>query len=144
MNAERNMQQAPPSSSISSSFSSRATKKILIVDDDFDITSTFKMGLESKGFKVDTFNDPEEALSNFKAGIYDLLLLDVRMPRINGFQLYEELKKIDDKTKICFITAFEVYYRSLREEFPELKVDCFIKKPVEIEQLAERIQSELG
>jgi DNA-binding response OmpR family regulator len=143
MNAKRNMQQAPPSS-ISSSFSSRATKKILIVDDEFDITSTFKMGLESKGFKVDTFNDPEEALSNFKAGIYDLLLLDVRMPRINGFQLYEELKKIDDKTKICFITAFEVYYRSLREQFPEVKVDCFIKKPVEIEELARRIQSELG
>jgi DNA-binding response OmpR family regulator len=143
MNAKRNMQQAPPSS-ISSSFSSRATKKILIVDDEFDITSTFKMGLESKGFKVDTFNDPEEALSNFKAGIYDLLLLDVRMPRINGFQLYEELKKIDDKTKICFITAFEVYYRSLREQFPEVKVDCFIKKPIEIEELARRIQSELG
>jgi DNA-binding response OmpR family regulator len=143
MNAKRNMQRAPPSS-ISSSFSSRATKKILIVDDEFDITSTFKMGLESKGFKVDTFNDPEEALSNFKAGIYDLLLLDVRMPRINGFQLYEELKKIDDKIKICFITAFEVYYRSLREQFPEVKVDCFIKKPIEIEELARRIQSELG
>ena len=101
------------------------------------------MGLEDKGFKVDIFNDSEEALSNFRAGSYDLLLLDVKMPKMNGFELYEQIKKIDNKPKVCFITAYEVYYQSLREQFSEVKIDCYIKKPIEIQDLVTRIQTEL-
>ena len=89
------------------------------------------------------FNDPQEALSNFKAGLYDLLLIDVKMPKMNGFELYREMEKIDDKAKVCFITAFEVYYKSLRELFPTVKVDCFIKKPITTDDLVERIMMEL-
>lgn len=132
----------PKSSSSSSSYSSRPKPRILLVDDEPDLTWTLRLGLENNGFEVDTFNDPEEALTNFRAGRYDLLLIDVRMPRMNGFQLYEEMKKIDNNTRICFITAFEVYYRALRETFPDLEIDCFIKKPIEIDDLLKRIRSE--
>jgi DNA-binding response OmpR family regulator len=118
-------------------------KRILLVDDEQDITFALSIGLENNGFVVDTFNDPQEALSNFKAGLYDLLLIDVKMPKMNGFELYQEIEKIDDKAKVCFITAFEVYYKSLRELFPTMKVDCFITKPITTDDLVERITTEL-
>jgi two-component system, OmpR family, response regulator ChvI len=118
-------------------------KRILLVDDERDITIALRIGLENNGFVVDTFNDPQEALLNFKAGLYDLLLIDVKMPKMNGFELYREMEKIDDKPKVCFITAFEVYYKSLREVFPTVKVDCFIKKPITTDDLVERIMMEL-
>ncbi|HKG29649.1 MAG TPA: response regulator, partial [Nitrososphaeraceae archaeon] len=82
-------------------------RKILIVDDEPDITSSLKMGLEYNGFEVQTFNDPVEALSNFKASSYDLVLLDIKMPKMNGFELCQEIKKEDEKVKVCFLTAFE-------------------------------------
>ena len=119
-------------------------KRILLVDDERDITIAFRMGLESNGFIVDTFNDPQEALSNFKAGLYDLLLIDIKMPKMNGFELYQEIAKVDNRAKVCFITAFEVYYKSLRELFPTANVDCFIKKPITTDELVERIRTELG
>lgn len=134
-----------------------ATYRILLVDDDHDILLTFKEGLEeqddvdkSKIFvdgakiQVDTFSDPKEALSSFKADVYDLLLLDIRMRDMNGFELYEELKKIDDKPKVCFITAYELYYEALKKDFPKLDVGCFIKKPISIEDLAKKITEELA
>jgi CheY-like chemotaxis protein len=126
---------------------------VLLVDDDPDILLTFKTGLEddkSPAFgegvnvQVDTFSDPKEALSSFRAGVYDLLLLDIRMPNINGFELYKKLKKIDDKPKVCFITAYELYYEALKKDFPELDVGCFIKKPISIEHLAMKIREELA
>ena len=117
--------------------------KILIVDDDTDITLAFKKGLENDGFNVDVFNDPQEALSNFEASKYDLLLLDIRMPKMNGFELYKEMNKIDNDVKVCFITAFEVYYEALREVFPSMEVECFIRKPIEIGNLVKRIKNEL-
>ncbi len=118
--------------------------KILIVDDDTDITLAFKKGLENDGFQVDVFNDPLEALSNFRPSKYDLLLLDIRMPKMNGFELYKEMDKIDNNVKVCFITAFEVYYEALREVFPSMEVECFIRKPVEIGNLVKRIKNELN
>jgi two-component system, OmpR family, response regulator ChvI len=118
-------------------------KRILLVDDEQDITFALSTGLEDKGFAVDAVNDPQEALSNFKAGLYDLLLIDVKMPKMNGFELYREIEKIDNKVKVCFITAFEVYYKSLRELFPTTKVDCYIKKPITTDDLVQRIKTEL-
>jgi DNA-binding response OmpR family regulator len=116
---------------------------ILIVDDEIDITLAFKKGLESNGFSVDIYNDPIAALLNFKSDFYDLLLVDVRMPKMNGFELYQEIEKVDKKTKVCFITAFEVYYNALREIFPTLEVGCFIRKPIEIDDLVKRINAEI-
>jgi DNA-binding response OmpR family regulator len=118
-------------------------KRILVVDDDHDIALAFEKGLEDNGFKVDVFTDPIYALSKFQAGVYDLLLLDVKMPRMNGFELFQELEKIDNKVKVCFITAYEVYYQALREIFPGLNIECFIKKPIEIHKLIEKVRAEL-
>ena len=118
-------------------------KRILLVDDEPDIIEILKIGLEDNGFKVDAFTDPELALSSFKSGAYDLLLLDVRMPKLNGFELYEQIKKIDNKAKVCYITAYEINYEKIREEFPSLEVGCFIKKPIEIQDLVRRINAEL-
>ncbi len=115
----------------------------MLVDDEQDITFALSTGLEDKAFAVDAVNDPQEALSNFKAGLYDLLLIDVKMPKMNGFELYREIEKIDNKAKVCFITAFEVYYKSLRELFPTTKVDCYIKKPITTDELVQRIKTEL-
>ena len=116
---------------------------ILIVDDEIDITLAFKKGLENNGFMVDIYNDPVTALLNFKPDFYDLILVDVRMPKMNGFELYQEIEKVDKKSKVCFITAFEVYYHALREIFPTLEVGCFIRKPIEIDDLVKRINSEI-
>jgi two-component system, OmpR family, response regulator ChvI len=118
-------------------------RRILIVDDEIDTTLSFKKGLEAGGFEVDTYNDPLIALSNFKAGSYDLVILDVKMPKMNGFELYNQLESIDDKVKVCFITAYEVYYQALREIFPMSSVDCFIRKPIEIDNLVKYINKEL-
>jgi DNA-binding response OmpR family regulator len=84
---------------------------------------TLKKELEQSGFSLDVFNDPTTALSNFKADYYDLILLDVKMPQMNGFELYQEIKKKDKNVKACFVTAYEVYYESLKKEFPKLNVD---------------------
>jgi DNA-binding NtrC family response regulator len=81
-------------------------RRILAVDDDSDITLTVKVGLEDSGlFEVDTFNDPELALSSFRPGLYDLVLVDMRMPKMFGHELYDKMKKIDGKLKVCFMTA---------------------------------------
>ena len=121
---------------------SSSNNKILLVDDEPDIIFTFKTGLEANGFVVDAFEDPVLALSNFKPGMYDLLLLDVKMPRINGFELYEKMRKIDGEVKACFITAHEVYYESLREIFPTMDLDCYVK-PIQIEDLVKHINQHM-
>lgn len=116
--------------------------RILLVDDEPDVLVAFVKGLEAHGFVVDAFMDPVLALASFKPGKYDLLLLDVKMPQINGFELYEKIKKIDDEVKACFITANEVYYESLREIFPTMDLDCYIK-PIQIEDLVRHVKAEL-
>ena len=85
--------------------------KILIIDDEPDITLTLRKGLEREGYRVDRNNDPTEALSDFKPNIYRLLLLDIQMPKITGFEFFRKVKDIDSKVKVCFITAFETYVR---------------------------------
>jgi DNA-binding response OmpR family regulator len=122
---------------------------ILIVDDDVDITDSFSLALEDSGlFEVDTYNDSLVALSNYRPNIYDLLLLDIRMPKMNGFELYQKIKKIDDKVKVCFISAYDADYTALREQIPSLESECLIskniiRKPMEISKLIEAIESEL-
>ena len=113
-----------------------STKKILIVDDEPDITLTLGKGLEQGGYEVHVFNDPLVALSNFKPDTYDLLLLDIKMPNMTGFELYRKLKEIDSKVKVCFITAFETYYEKFRQEFfPLEEIKGFIRKPIQIQDL---------
>ena len=131
--------------------------KILLVDDEVDITMVFTLGLLDYGFKVDAFNDPLQALSDFKSGSYDLALIDCKMPKMDGSEIYQEIRKIDDKVKICFITALDVYPGELKKEFQsssntiahqdkegELDVRCFIQKPIDIDVLVKRIKEELN
>ena len=120
-------------------------KKILIVDDDPDITNIFSVGLEDTGlFVVETYNDSVEALSNFRPYLYDFILLDFKMPKMSGFELYDRIKKVDSKVKVCFISAFDPYSDELREQFLSLKIECFIPKPIQIKELVERIKVELS
>jgi CheY-like chemotaxis protein len=127
----------------------RNKKRILIVDDEVDITLSFGLALEDSGlFEVDTYNDPLVALSNYRPNSYDLLLLDIRMPVMNGFELHDEIKKIDNKVKVCFISAYDVDYAALGEQFPSLERDGIIpnniiRKPIEVSKLIERIELEI-
>jgi DNA-binding response OmpR family regulator len=120
-------------------------KKILIVDDDPDITNTFTIGLEDTGlFAVEAYNDSVEALSNFQPNLYDFILLDIKMPGMSGFELFDKIKKLDSKVKVCFISAYDPYSDELKEEFLSLKIECFIPKPIQIKELVERIKVELS
>jgi DNA-binding response OmpR family regulator len=114
--------------------------KILEVDDDPDITLLYKTTLEGhKGFEVDTFNDPNKALSNFKPHYYGISIIDVRMPDMDGFELYNEIKKLDPIIKVCFITGYEVNYRALQDIFPELDEECYISKSITMKELEEHV-----
>jgi two-component system catabolic regulation response regulator CreB/two-component system response regulator ChvI len=122
--------------------------RILIVDDEPDIARLFKLGLERRGgFEVDVYNDPTTALSNYRPGVYDLLLLDVKMPKMNGLELYQKInekyKEEDGIVKVCFITAFEEYYNEFERLFPNLETDCFIRKPISIDKLVEIVKMKL-
>src|ERR671932_2939128 len=109
--------------------------RILIVDDDPDITLSFSIGLEDGGFEVYTFNDSLDALAYFKPNFYDLLLVDINMPKMNGFELCTKILEVDLNVKICFITAGDINIDGLREVYPALSTGCFIKKPISISEL---------
>jgi CheY-like chemotaxis protein len=123
--------------------------RILVVDDEQDVCIVLKMVLENEGgFEVDYYDEPRSALENFRPNIYDLLLLDIKMPEIDGFELYKQMKKMDNKAKVCFLTASELYYDRFRQtqEFAALDKDLFLRKPIRNEELIKkinrRIQSE--
>jgi two-component system, OmpR family, response regulator ChvI len=121
-------------------------KRILIVDDEPDVVSVFKMILEMSGFEVDAYDNALSALDNFKPNSYGLLLLDIRMTAMNGFELYKKIRKVDDKVKACFITAFDdYYYEEFKESFPELdEAKYFIRKPKAVEDLVNHVATILG
>ncbi len=104
------------------------------------------MGLDDAGFKVDAYNDPILALSNFKPNFYSLLILDINMPKMNGYELYKEIRKIDDEIKISILTVSEIYNESLRAPPPRLldDVKCFIPKPVAIDDFVKKVKEELN
>jgi DNA-binding response OmpR family regulator len=114
--------------------------RVMIVDDERDITSMFKIGLEKYEFIVTPFNDSREALDNFRPGKFDLLLLDIRMPGMNGFELYQKIRDMDEKVKVCFLTAFDEYRQEFHATFPALdEVNCYLKKPITIVDLISRL-----
>jgi CheY-like chemotaxis protein len=129
----------------------RFWKRLLIVDDDKDITITFKAAIEESNnhndakrrIEVHTYNNPVTALSEFKPNFYDLLLVDINMPHMNGFELCEKILAMDINVRVCFMSSGEINREALREIYPSLTVGCFIRKPVAIDYLVKRIMSEL-
>jgi DNA-binding response OmpR family regulator len=121
------------------------TKKILLVDDEPDITYTIKKIIEDNGFKADSFNDPILALNYYKVDFYDLVILDIKMPTMDGFELYLKIREKDPKVKICFLTVIATF----NEEFRKIRLalgktineDYFIQKPVEMEDLLKKLTS---
>jgi CheY-like chemotaxis protein len=123
---------------------SNAQHRIMMVDDEQDIARLFTIALQDNGFVVDVFNDPLSALSNYKAGLYDLLLLDIRMPTMNGFELYQKIRDIDDRAEVCFITAYEEFLHDFKRLFPALEeLDCFVTKPIEMHNLVKIVKSKV-
>jgi DNA-binding response OmpR family regulator len=138
-----------------------SSKRVLIIDDDPDVTLTFKLGIEeacnnytsdenknnnnnnNKRIEVYTYNDPLTALSEFKPDFYDLLLIDINLPHTNGFELSEKILGIDINVRICFMSSGEINREALREIHPGISLGCFIKKPVSMDYLIERIKREL-
>ncbi len=120
------------------------TPRVLLVDDESDIRMIIQKGLSNEGFQVDVSGDPVEIAATYKAGMYDLVLLDIRMPGMSGFDLYRKILAVDKKVKVCFVTAFEIYYDEFRKVFPKLRVNCFVRKPVTISHLAQIIREELA
>ena len=123
-------------------------KRILIVDDETDIANLVRKGLVAKGFYVDSYTDPLSALRDFKPSSYDLILLDIKMPNIDGFEVYKLIRKIDTKIKICFLTAVEIFNIEIENKLSELEPtiknagdykSCIIRKPLGIKELSKLI-----
>jgi CheY-like chemotaxis protein len=124
----------------------QVNKRILIVDDEKDVGRTFKMILENYGFEIDFFTDPAMALETFKPNLYHLIILDIRMAEINGFELYDKLKSRDPNIKTLFITALnsvEPYNTRNSKVYPLSGVRHFMKKPVSSEDLLGQVYSML-
>jgi two-component system response regulator ChvI len=117
-------------------------KRVLIIDDEPDIILTLRMALEQNGFRTDSYSDSILAYKNFRAGLYDLVLLDIKMPNVDGFQLYQKIKRTDSRVKICFLTASEFYDEEIRKEqgFDGFNEELFLRKPVEIACLIDIIR----
>jgi CheY-like chemotaxis protein len=129
----------------------KKTKTILVIDDDKDITLTVRSSFELENdrstngifFQVHTHNFPLLALSEFKPNFYDLLLIDVEMPKMNGFELSTKVLELDPNPKVCFMSAADVNYEALREIYPSISFGCFIKKPVSLDYLIKKVRAEL-
>lgn len=133
------------SSSITPSITENRTKRILIVDDDHDVTSSIKIGLECEDSSIlaQCFNNPVNALLHFTPNLYDLLLVDINMPTMNGFELTEKILQKDTNIKICFMTAGEVNMDAVREVHSLRSIGCFIRKPITTGELVRRIRTEM-
>ena len=112
----------------------------MIVDDNLELALALKSGLELDGVEVTAYQDPVEAITSFKPGRYDLVLLDVSMPAMSGFEVYRRLKRTDSNVRVCFLTAFNIYDREFSRLFPDVKVERFLKKPVTIRSITEQIE----
>lgn len=110
--------------------------RVLIVDDEPDIISFLKEGLKLRGFEVDGFTDPRKALEQFKPNSYDIVVSDIKMPHINGFQLCRKIKEKDARVRVYFLSAFDIYAKEAETIFPTLGSTVFIKKPIRYQELA--------
>jgi two-component SAPR family response regulator len=101
--------------------------------------------LKHNGFAVDVFNDPLVAFSNYRHAVMSCYYyaVDIRMQGMNGFKLYKNIKNIDHKVKVCFITSYEEYEHDFKDLYPKSDIDCFIRKPVEMHNLVKIVKSRI-
>lgn len=118
--------------------------RIVVLDDEPSITDSLKQGLTDGGFEVDAFNDVEDALKNYRPGAYDLAILDVRMPKMNGFELFRELRSMDPRIKVFFLTAYDIPLAEFRTMFPEIDVSWLLRKPIGGSDLVAKINRALA
>jgi two-component system response regulator ChvI len=121
-------------------------RRILLVDDESDITAALNMALEDYGFEVDSYNDPLAAVTNFKPSYYNLVILDIKMPDMDGFELYRQIRMKDSRVKVCFLTAvseFKEYEQYKKEAYPKLGERHFVAKPISNDELMRRINEML-
>jgi CheY-like chemotaxis protein len=120
----------------------RRKKRILLVDDEPDVCMVYQMVLEDVGFECTSYTDPVKALQEFKPYFYDLILLDIKMPVLNGFELCKKIIELDRTVHIVFITASEEYYEQFRSQhFPELGKINYIQKPIGNDELVEIVNT---
>ena len=115
------------------------SSRVLQIDDESDVNASLREVLEQNRFKVDCFQSPLLALESFRPHFYDLAILDIKMPEMNGFSFYREIKKLDKNLRICFLTAGEMYYGVYSDIFSSLPANYFIRKPIGNEELIKRI-----
>lgn len=128
------------------SYTTKYENRILLVDDEPDITFSFDMILEDNGYVVDTFNNPLDALSSFKSGFYVMAILDIRMPNMNGFELSTELRKTDNRIKIAFMTAYDIHGEGINNYSKDIiskEKPLILKKPISLNELVFKIKREL-
>ena len=118
-------------------------RRILIIDDDIDINNLFKLFLEYDGYNVDAFTDPIDALYSFRKNAYDLVLLDLKMPKMNGMLLYKKLQNIDPNLLFCFITANKEYIEHLKKSIADIN-KVVIYKPILLSELRSKVSSLLS
>jgi DNA-binding response OmpR family regulator len=120
-------------------------KNILLVDNEVDITYALSNALENYGFNIDSFNDPIIALKSHKNNYYDLVILDIKMPKMDGFELYKKIKEKDPTVKICFLTASELFYEEFRKArfllSDKIGEEYFIQKPIKTDDLIQKINA---
>jgi DNA-binding response OmpR family regulator len=119
---------------------SKPKSKILIIDDDKDITNLFSIFLEYNGYSVDAYTNPVEAINNFRKNSHDLIILDLKMPMMDGMTLYLKIKEIDDKVIICFTTANINYIKQLQKGIIDIE-KIVLYKPVLLKDLKNKIDS---
>lgn len=121
-----------------------AHARILVVDDEEDIADILKIELDAAGFGADVAYRPSEALERFRAGAYRMAIIDMRMPEMDGFSLYEKMKEIDPGIKVCFLTAFSGRQEAARQRFPELPDLCLVEKPTTQDEVLCVVKAEIG
>jgi DNA-binding NtrC family response regulator len=113
----------------------------MVVDNDSDIIYCMRALLQQKGYDVDTFVEPELALKKFSAGKYDVVIADVKMPKISGLQFARMIDSIDEKTKIILMTAFNVKKEEFEKVMPSTRIDAFIKRPIGVPKLLDHVEA---
>ena len=119
----------------------RQTNRILLVDDEPDHCLTYQIVLQDAGFECISYTDSAKALQEFKPDYYDLVILDIKMPKLDGFALCEKVRELDKAVQIIFITAGEAYYENFRKQYYHtindvININC-LQKPVRNEELVQ-------